>query len=405
MLNRELAVTVDDVREAAEALRDVAEVTPIIKFRPLSEQIGRPVYLKLENLQRAGSFKIRGAYNRMAHLTDDEKRHGVVAASAGNHAQGVALAAQQLGIDAVIYMPVDAPLPKLAATRAYGAQVKLVGRTVDEALTFAKQHALETGSTLIHPFDHADIVAGQGTIGLEILEQVPDVASIIVPVGGGGLIAGIAAVTAELAPSVKVIGVQAKNAAAYPDSLLAQRPIPHKPGRTMADGIAVGTPGEVPLGILSHLGTTVRTVSESDLARALLLLAERAKLVVEPSGGAGIAALLNGADDLPDGPVVVVISGGNIDPLLLMRIIRRGMVEGGRLQQWRIRVDDRPGGLAKLVSTVADAGANIVDVRHSRTDARLGIFDAMVFLELEVKGPAHAADIEDAIAAAGFQIV
>lgn len=396
-------VTLADVESAAALLAPLAEVTPVQPSRLLSELIGHPVWLKLENLQRAGSFKIRGAYNRMARLTDAEKAFGVVAASAGNHAQGVALGAAMLGLKATIYMPVDAPLPKIEATRGYGAEVKLVGKSVDEALTYAKAAAAETGATLIHPFDHRDIVAGQGTIALEILRQVPDVDTIIAPVGGGGLVAGIATVIAELAPHVRVVGVQAKNAAAYPDSIVAQKPVPLKVGQTMADGIAVGTPGIVPLEILTRLHVEIRTVSESSLAAALLSLIERSKLVVEPAGAAGVAELLEDPAAFT-GTTVAVLSGGNIDPLLLMRLIRRGLVDGGRLLQLRVHVDDRPGSLARLLAVAAENGANVVDVRHSRTETNLGIFEAVVLLELETKGPQHCAAIKSAITDSGFRL-
>jgi threonine dehydratase len=396
-------ITLAEVQIAAERIKDVVNRTPVQPNRLLGELTGSPVWLKLENLQRAGSFKVRGAYNRMAKLTAAEKSRGVVAASAGNHAQGVALAASKLGISSLIFMPADAPLPKIEATLGYGAQVRLIGSSVDEALTYAKAEALETGRTLIHPFDHRDIIAGQGTVALEILEQVPDVATVLVPVGGGGLIAGIASVFAEAAPHVKVVGVQAANAAAFPDSLAAHKPIPHKLGATIADGIAVGTPGVVPLEILSRLEVEVRTVSEGAMARALLALIERSKLVVEPSGAAGVAALLTDHQGL-EGPIVVVLSGGNIDPLLLMRVIRRGMVEGSRFGQLRVKVDDRPGSLARLVGIAAATGANVVDVRHSRMDTKLGIFDAMVLLEIEAKGPTHHAEIVTALAEAGFSV-
>jgi len=398
------AVTLTDVESAAEILAPVAEVTPVQPSRLLSELIGHPVWLKLENLQRAGSFKIRGAYNRMARLNGDEKARGVVAASAGNHAQGVALGAAMLGMKATIYMPVDAPLPKIEATKGYGAEVKLRGKSVDEALKYALAESQETGATLIHPFDHADIVAGQGTIALEILHQVPDVDTIIAPVGGGGLLAGIATVTAALAPQVRVVGVQAKNAAAYPDSIAAQKPVPRKLGQTMADGIAVGTPGIVPLEILTRLGVEIRTVSEGSLAKAMLSLIERSKLVVEPAGAAGVAELLEDPQAFT-GTTVAVVSGGNIDPLLLMRLIRRGLVDGGRLLQLRVQVDDRPGSLARLLAVAAENGANVVDVRHSRTETNLGIFEAVVLLELETKGPDHCATIRSAITDSGFTLV
>ncbi|HWJ84359.1 MAG TPA: threonine/serine dehydratase, partial [Cellulomonas sp.] len=284
--------TLADVRAADRLLDGVIERTPVESSRALSQIAGTQVWLKCENLQRAGSFKIRGAYVRMAGLSADERARGVVAASAGNHAQGVALAARLLGIDAVVFMPVDAALPKLAATRDYGARVQLVGHSVDDALVHAREYADRTGAILIHPFDHHDVIAGQGTIALEILEQVPDVATIVVPVGGGGLAAGVVTTVRELAPHVRVVGVQASRAAAYPESLSAGRPVRAPELRTMADGIAVGMPGVAPFEVLREAGTPVRTVSEEDLSRAVLMVAERAKLLVEPSGAAAVAALM-----------------------------------------------------------------------------------------------------------------
>jgi threonine dehydratase len=397
------AVTLDDIRDAARLLEGVATRTPIQPFRAAAEAVGAPVVLKLENLQRAGSFKVRGAYTRMARLSDAERAAGVVAASAGNHAQGVALAAQMLGIDAVVYMPVDAPLPKVAATRGYGADVRLVGTSVDEALAAAHDEAAGTGRVLIHPFDHPDVVAGQGTVALEILEQVPDVRTILVPLGGGGLVAGIATVLAEAAPHVRVIGVQAEIAAAYPGSLAAGHPVSRALGPTMADGIAVGTPGVVPFEILERLGVEVRTVSEESLSRALLLVAERAKLVVEPSGAAGVAALMDDPAGL-EGTVVPLLTGGNIDPLLLMRVIQHGMVAAGRYLQLTVRVTDRPGSLARVVQTVADAGGNIIRVEHSHTEVTLGVFDVMVALQIEAKGAEHCTQIAAALRDAGFEV-
>jgi len=398
------SVELPDVQAAASRLQGVAKVTPVQRFRLLSEMVGQPVWLKCENLQRAGSFKIRGAYNRMARLSDEQKARGVVAASAGNHAQGVALAAQILGIDAVIYMPVEAPLPKVEATRGYGAEIRLAGNSVDEALTYARAEAEQSGRTLIHPFDHPDVVAGQGTLALEILQQVPDVKTVVVPVGGGGLIAGIATVLAQQAPQVRVIGVQAENAAAYPDSLVAQKPIPRPPGDTMADGIAVGTPGIVPLEIISRLGVEIRTVTEGQIARALLALLERSKQVVEPSGAAGVAALMAHPLDFT-GPIVAILSGGNIDPLLLMRVIRRGLVAGGRYLQLRVELDDRPGALASLIAAVAQNGANVVDVRHSRMESRLGVYGVVITLELETKGHEHSEQVVAGLRKAGFEIL
>jgi threonine dehydratase len=393
----------DDARAAADLLQGVATRTPVESSRALSQVAGAPVLLKCENLQRAGSFKIRGAYVRMARLSPEEKASGVVAASAGNHAQGVALAAQLLGLDAVVYMPVDAALPKVAATREYGAEVRPHGRSVDEALVAACAEAERTGRVLIHPFDHEDIVAGQGTLALEILEQVPDVRTIVVPLGGGGLAAGIQAVVAELAPHVRVIGVQAARAAAYPASLVAGEPVPATELHTMADGIAVGTPGRVPFGLLQRHGCEVRTVSEEDLSRALLMVAERAKMLVEPSGAAGVAAVLAAPGAL-EGPVVVVLSGGNIDPLVLLRVVRHGLAVSGRYLQLRVRVHDTPGALAALLRELAQAGGNVMHVSHVRTGVDLEIDEVEIEVQVETKGPEHCARVLQQLRDSGFRL-
>jgi threonine dehydratase len=394
----------DDARAAARLLTGVATRTPVETSRALSQIAGTPVLLKCENLQRAGSFKIRGAYVRMARLSPQEQALGVVAASAGNHAQGVALAAQLLGLDAVVYMPVDAALPKVAATKEYGAQVRLHGHSVDEALVQARAEAERTGRVLIHPFDHADIVAGQGTLALEILEQVPDVRTIVVPLGGGGLAAGIQAVVAEVAPHVRVVGVQAARAAAYPASLVAGEPVTARELHTMADGIAVGTPGRVPFDVLHRHACEVRTVSEEDLSRALLLVAERAKLLVEPSGAAGVAAVMAaGAGDL-EGPVVVLLSGGNIDPLVLLRVVRHGLAVSGRYLQLRVRVTDTPGALADLLRELAAAGGNVMHVSHVRTGVDLEIDEVEIEVQVETKGPEHCVRVLQRLRDAGFRL-
>ncbi len=317
------------------------------------------MHLKLENLQRAGSFKIRGAYTRISRLSQEERARGVVAASAGNHAQGVALAAQLLGIHATVYMPTGAPIPKVLATRGYGAEVVFHGHTVDECLVAARAHAGRTGAVLIHPFDHVDVVAGQGTCGLEILEQCPDVRTVLVCTGGGGLLAGIATAIKATHPHVRVVGVQAAAAAAFPPSLAVGRPVPLEEMRTMADGIAVGCPGEVPFELVRALVDDVVTVDEDLLARAMLFLLERAKQVAEPAGAAGVAALLDNPHDF-EPPVVAVVSGGNIDPLLMMQVLRHGMLAAGRYLQFRVRVADRPGSLAGLVAVLAETGANVL---------------------------------------------
>jgi len=408
-------VSLDDVRDAARLLDGVATLTPVQTSRAISEAAGVRVLLKCENLQRAGSFKVRGAYVRMARLSAEEKARGVVAASAGNHAQGVAFAAGLLGIRAVVYMPVDAALPKVAATRQYGAEVRLVGEDVDATLAAARAEAERTGAVLIHPFDHPDVVAGQGTIALEILEQVPDVRTVVAPLGGGGLVAGLAAAFAAAAPHVRVVGVQAARAAAYPPSLAAGAPTTTRVAATMADGIAVGTPGAVPFDLLARHGVEVRTVTEEEISRSLLMVAERAKLLVEPAGAAGVAALLAAprALDVADpaagaapleGPVVVVLSGGNVDPLVLLRVVRHGLAAAGRYIQLQVLLDDRPGALAGLLEIVSALRGNVMHIDHDRTDVGLAIGEAWVRMQVETKGPEHCDELVARLRADGYRV-
>jgi threonine dehydratase len=372
--------------------------------RPLSERVGGPVLLKCENLQRAGSFKIRGAYTRIARLDPADAALGVVAASAGNHAQGVALAASLRGLRSTVFMPEGAPIPKVEATKAYGAQVRFHGQSIDDALQAAKAFIAESGGVLVHPFDHPDIVAGQGTVGLEILEQVPDVRTVVVCLGGGGLLAGIATVVKALRPDVRVVGVQAEAAAAYPPSIAAGHPVPLDAMATMADGIAVGCPGEVPFAIVRDLVDGIATVTEDALSRAMLLTLERAKLVVEPAGVAGVAAVLD-APEAYEPPVVVVLSGGNIDPLLLMRVLRYGLAVAGRFLSFRARISDRPGALVRLLSEVAAADASVLDVAHVRTDPHLTVDEVEVALQLETRGAEHCEEVLDRLRGAGYRLV
>jgi threonine dehydratase len=401
---KDLPVTVDDVKAARALIDGVIRDTPVQGSRPLSELVGGPVWLKCENLQRAGSFKIRGAYTRIARLSEEEAAHGVVAASAGNHAQGVALAASLRGLHSTVFMPEGAPIPKVQATRAYGADVRFHGSSVDEALTAAKAFAAESGAVLVHPFDHPDIVAGQGTVGLEILEQVPDVRTVVVCTGGGGLLAGIALAVKSTNPDVRVVGVQAESAAAFPASLAAGHPVPLERMTTMADGIAVGCPGTVPFSLVRELVDDIVTVSEESLSRALLLCLERAKLVVEPAGAAGVAALLDDPRAF-EPPVVVVLSGGNIDPLLLMRVLRHGLAVAGRFLAFRVRISDRPGALVELLTEVAAAGASVVEVEHVRTDPRLSVDEVEVRLQLETRGEEHCDQVLARLRSAGYPLV
>ena len=396
-------VALSDVEAARAVLAGVARTTPIEGSRPLSTRCGGPVLLKCENLQRTGSFKIRGAYVRIAGLTDAERARGVVAASAGNHAQGVALAAALLGSASTVFMPEAAPLPKVAATTAYGATVRLQGTTVDEALLAAAAFAEETGAVLIHPFDHADVIAGQGTVALELLEQCPDVRTVVVPTGGGGLVAGMAVVLRALAPQVSVVGVQASGAAAFPGSLAAGRPTGLAGMATMADGIAVGCPGEITFRHVSALVDRVATVDDDALSRALLLCLERAKLVVEPAGAAGVAALMADPGAF-EPPVAVVLSGGNIDPLLLSKVMRHGLIAAGRFLSSRVRIPDRPGELARLLSVLAASGANVLDVEHQRTGRGLHLDEVEVELQLETRGREHGDEVLGQLADASYTV-
>ncbi|MEU2259719.1 threonine ammonia-lyase [Streptomyces sp. NPDC019645] len=396
-------VILDDVRGAQKMLSGVARLTPMEGSRHLSGLVGSPVHLKCENLQRTGSFKLRGAYVRISGLRPEERAAGVVAASAGNHAQGVALASSLLGVHSTVFMPKGAPLPKVAATRDYGADVRLHGHVVDETLAAAQEYADETGAVFIHPFDHPDIIAGQGTVGLEILEQCPEVRTIVVGVGGGGLVAGIAVAVKALRPDVRLIGVQAEGSAAYPPSLAAGRPVSIESPATMADGIKVGRPGDVPYALVEELVDDVHTVSEDALSSALLLCLERAKLVVEPAGASPVAALLSDPGAY-EGPVVAVLSGGNVDPLLMQRILRHGMAAAGRYLSLRLRLPDRPGALATLLGVLSVADANVLDVGHVRTDPRLGLTEVEVELHLETKGPEHCAEVGAALREAGYQV-
>ncbi|WP_330459512.1 threonine ammonia-lyase [Streptomyces sp. NBC_00820] len=398
------SVILDDVRGAQKMLSGVARVTAMESSRHLSQLVGAPVHLKCENLQRTGSFKLRGAYVRIAGLLPEERAAGVVAASAGNHAQGVALASSLLGVHATVFMPLGAPLPKISATREYGAEVRMYGQVVDETLAAAQEYAAETGAVFIHPFDHPDIIAGQGTIGLEILEQCPEVGTIVVGIGGGGLAAGIAVAVKSLRPDVRIVGVQAEGAAAYPPSLAAGRPVSVRNPATMADGIKVGRPGDVPFEIIRDLVDEVRTVGEDQLSAALLLCLERAKLVVEPAGASPVAALLAEPGAFP-GPVVAVLSGGNVDPVLMQRVLRHGMAAQGRYLAVRLRLTDRPGALATLLGVLSAADANVLDVSHIRTDPRIGLTEAEVELHLETMGPEHCAEVGHALREAGYTIL
>lgn len=398
-----MSVSLADIVAARELLEGVAITTPMEESRWLSARAGGRVALKCENLQRTGSFKARGAYVRIARLSAAEREHGVVAASAGNHAQGVALAAQLLGIKATVFMPEGAPIPKEKATRGYGADVVFEGRFLEDSLVAARRYAEETGAVLIHPFDHPDIIAGQGTAGLEILEQVPEVRTVLVPTGGGGLLAGIAIAIKELRPDVRVVGVQAAGAAAYPGSLASGRPVALESMKTMADGIAVGLPGDLTFAAVRDHVDEILTVSEEDLSRALLALVERAKMIVEPAGAAAVAAMLDDPGRFAS-PAVAVLSGGNVDPLLLGKVIRHGMAAAGRYLNLHVIVPDLPGGLAQLLGEIGAAGANVLEVVHERISPSLHLDEVEVRLQLETRGAPHAELLLERLRGRGYRV-
>lgn len=399
--------TLADIEDAAATLSGVIRRTPMDESLHLTDLLGVPVALKLENLQRTGSFKIRGAANRLSRLTESERARGVVAASAGNHAQGVALAAHELGISATIFMPLGVPVPKLLATRGYGADVVLEGATVETPLRLAAEFAERTGAVLIHPFDHPDIITGQGTLGLELMDDMPDLDTVIIGIGGGGLMSGVAAAVKARATAVgrtvRVIGVQAENSAAYPVSLAAGHPMEVATRATIADGIAVARPGDLPFEIISQLVDEVVTVSEDDIARALLVLLERAKQVVEPAGAVGVAAILAGKV-AAQGPTACVLSGGNIDPLLLQRVVAHGLSASGRYMTMRIPLPDRPGQLARVSELLALAGANVIEVLHTRHGQGLQISEVILQLSVETRGEEHKAHVIATLENAGFVV-
>ncbi len=396
-------VTIEDVEAARTLLDGVIRRTPLEPCRPLTAKLGGPAWLKCENMQRAGSFKVRGAYVRIARLSAAERARGVVAASAGNHAQGVALAAGLLGAAATVFMPVGAALPKVAATKGYGAEVRLEGSTVDESLVAAREYADRTGALFIHPFDHPDIIAGQGTVALEILEQCPEATTIIAGTGGGGLISGVAAAAKAYRPDVRIIGVQAQGAAAFPPSLAAGQPVALGQFATIADGIAVGCPGEVTFAHVSKLVDEVVTVTDEDISRAVLMLLERCKQVVEPAGSVGVAALLAGVVRV-DTPVVALLSGGNIDPLLMLRLIEHGLTAAGRYLRLRVRCADRPGQLARVLAQVGELGANVLDVEHERRDPGLRLGEVQVNFSVETRGAEHSDRLVRALRTAGYTV-
>ena len=389
------APTLADIEEARRRIDGIARVTPVYSSENLSRLAGRDVWLKAENLQRTGSFKIRGAVNRIATLTPAEREAGVVAASAGNHAQAVAWAARETGTRAKVFMPLDAPMAKVEATRNYGAEIELCGESFDDAMTAAQEHAAETGATFVHAFEDERVIAGQGTLGLELAEQLPDVETVLVPVGGGGLCAGIALALRGVGHPARVIGVQAAAIAPFAGS--------DAHGLTIADGIAVKEPGEYTRALLAELVDNVVTATEEEISHAIVLLSERTKLVVEGAGAVGVGALLAGR--VPgNGPVACVLSGGNIDAATLITVLRHGLALAGRYLRVRTRVPDRPGQLAKLLGLVAAERVNVISVQHHREGLEVPIGATEILLTLVARDEEHAEELVETIRRWGYDL-
>jgi threonine dehydratase len=396
-------VSAADVAAARPAVESIARRTPVLSSRTISERAGGVVALKAENLQRTGSFKIRGVANKLARLGDGCTA-GVVAASAGNHAQSLAAAARARGVPCEVFVPSDAPLAKVEAARGQGAIVNIGGDSVDECLEMALERSRAGGLAFVHPFDDPDIVAGQGSMGLELLEDVRDLAKVVVPVGGGGLCSGIAIAIKAARPEVEVIGVQVAACAPYPESLVRGEPVPASSVLTIADGIAVKRPGDLTLELLAEYADGVVVVEEDPVAEAMVVLMERCKLVVEGAGAVGVAALLGGQVSAAEhGTTVAVLSGGNVDPGLLASVARRHETQSGRRLVLLTRVPDRPGNLARLLVQVADTGANIVDVAHVREGLDLHVRETAIELVIETRGHDHAEDVVGTLRDAGYE--
>lgn len=386
------SISLEDVRKAHEAMYHVIHRTPLDKSVTFSSMAGYDVYLKLENLQKTGSFKLRGAYNKIHSLTPEEKAKGVIAASAGNHAQGVAYAASMMETKATIVMPEVAPLAKVMATRGYGAEVVLSGTVYDDAFHKAQELEIETGQTFIHAFNDEQVIAGQGTIGLEILQELEDVSAIVVPIGGGGLIAGVALAVKEMAPHVKIYGVQAEGAPAMYVSKHAHVLKGTPDATTIADGIAVKYPGDLTFPLVEHYVDDIVVVDDEAIASTILMMLERSKLMVEGAGAIALAAILN--HKIPaHGKVVSVVSGGNIDVNFISRIIERGLVKAGRRIKISTQITDRPGLLQQLLTVIANTRANVISVFHDRVEQNVPIGQAVIEISLETRDALHTEQI------------
>lgn len=396
-----MAVTLDMIKDARRAMQGIVRNTPLDP----APHVGRNIYIKAENLQLTGSFKLRGAYNKIRSLTPEEAARGVIACSAGNHAQGIAYSASMLGIRSTICMPAGAPLSKVESTKGYGAEVVLVPGVYDDAAREARRLAQEQGYTFAHPFDDPLVIAGQGTIGLEILEQLPQVEQVIVPIGGGGLISGIAVAIKTLKPSCRIIGVQAAKAASMYLSQIEGAPVELTSVATIADGIAVKKPGELTFALCQRHVDEIITVSEGEIACAILRLIEGQKTVAEGAGAAAVAAALFGKVDTLGRPTVCVVSGGNVDVTTLSRIVTRGLTKSGRIMELRTEISDNPGSLVHLLQIVADTGANVVNIDHARAVQSSDVGMCLVTLALETRDRDHIRQIRDAMFQAGYYLL
>ncbi len=396
-------VTLADIQQARERVRDSVYYTPCERSAVLSGLTGQQIYLKLENRQMTGAFKERGALNRILKLTPEQTARGVIAASAGNHAQGVAYHATRRGIRATIVMPETTPLVKITATRRFGAEVVLHGANYDEAYAEAVRRRDAEGLTFIHPFDDADVIAGQGTIGLEILEQVPELEAVVVPIGGGGLIGGIACAIKSLKPSVRVIGVQTARLASMAAAVAGHAPVTLEASTTIADGIAVRRAGTLTLPLVERYVDEIVTVEEDEIASAILTLLEREKMLAEGAGAVGLAALLQQRTTLKGEHTAVLVCGGNIDVTLLSRIIERGLVQDGRLIRLRIHLLDRPGALVELSQLIASHGVNIVDTLYNRAYYGVNLGDTTIDITMETRGREQVAELLGALDENGYR--
>ena len=400
-----MTVKLSDIQDAQKILKKIIIPTPIIPDNTLSQEIGANAYLKAECLQKSGSFKIRGAYNKISRLSDEEKKRGVIAASAGNHAQGVALAAKLHNTKAIIVLPEYAPLTKINATKKYGAEVVLKGESFDDAAAYSRELQKQNGYTYVHAFNDEQIIAGQGTIGLEIAEDLPQATVIVVPIGGGGLMSGIAVAAKNLLPGVRMIGVQASNCAPFNKSIEAGEPVDIEALETIADGIAVKCPGDVTLPLIKQYVDEIAEVTEEEIARAIFFCAQNNRLVVEGAGAAGLAALLAGKITLkPDDEVCAVLCGGNIDANLLARILEQVLVRQGRYQILKLLVIDRPGTLAALSTCVAESGANIIEVFHRRAMWLAPLGRVGIEMLLEVRDEQHGREVIKHLQENGYQV-